>query len=101
LGGITLPPLAGVDGTKVFFNNGSIANNMVATSPPNDPGGNLIFNATIEFVDPPVTDPDGNEIGGNLEDTDIFFPSMDTRQRAGFLPVEPPTDAFDLGAGRW
>jgi hypothetical protein len=100
LGGITLPPLAGVDGTKVFFNNGSIANNSAA-SLPGVPSGNLIFNATIEFVDPPVTDPLGIEIGGNLEDTDIYDPSHDTRQRAGFLPVEPPTDAFDIGAGRW
>ncbi len=100
LGGITLPPLAGVDGTKVFFNNGSLANNS-GLSLPGVPSGNLTFNATIEFVDPPVTDPDGNEIGGNPEDVDIFFPALDTRQRSGFLPVEQPTDAFDIGAGRW
>ncbi len=97
LGGITLPPLAGVDGTKVFFNPGSISNYDAASPPPT----NLTFTATIEYIDPPVTDPDGNEIGGNPEDQDIFIPAMDTRQRAGFLPVEPPTDAFDIGAGRW
>jgi hypothetical protein len=100
LGGITLPPLAGVDGTKVFFNNGSIANNSAA-SLPGVPSGNLIFHATIEFVDPPVTDPLGNQIGGNPEDEDIYNISHDTRQVSGFLPVEPPTDAFDIGAGRW
>jgi len=98
LGAITLPPLAGVDGTKVFFNSGSRSNESAASPPLT----NLAFTATVEFIDPPVTDEAGNEIAGNVEDEDIFTNRVLTaRQRSGFLLLEPMTDAFDIGAGRW
>ncbi|MCC6695226.1 MAG: IPT/TIG domain-containing protein [Candidatus Hydrogenedentes bacterium] len=98
-GALTIPPLAGVDGVKVFFNNGSVASNAAASPP----GTDLTYTAAVRYIDRPIKighDPMGPDLEGTATDTDRFT-GLNNRQVAGFLFDEVEPDNLEAGAGRW
>lgn len=92
-----LSGVVGIDnGLQVFFNRGSIAN--PDTVPPGDVtvGATLDMTVSIQFIDPPVTEPAANPqvpIPG-LD----FFTGETNRQVAGF-PIPSPTDLNEAAGG--
>ncbi|MBI4557328.1 MAG: right-handed parallel beta-helix repeat-containing protein, partial [Candidatus Hydrogenedentes bacterium] len=83
-------PNAGV-GAQIFFNVGSISNNLALGEPP------LYVEVASPYEDPPVQDVNGNPILG-LDD----FTGLTSRQVSGFVPSEPRTNASLVqGSARW